>query len=103
MSILFRQEGAQGVYLCRTYIVPAMGLQGLQQAVGVQTEGTVTDAVGFLPANDALAEGGKADDVAVGGVDVAAKLPYLGRLDFYLPYPLSFMHQNGGHACDDRH
>lgn len=34
VGFLFRQEGAQGVYLCRTHIVPAMGLQGLQQAVG---------------------------------------------------------------------
>ena len=60
-------------------------------------------AVGFFPSDDALAEGGKPGDVAVGGVDVAAHLSYLGGLDFYLPYLLAFMHQNGGHACDDRH
>ena len=34
VGFLFRQEGAQGVYLCRTYIVPTMRFQGLQQAVG---------------------------------------------------------------------
>ena len=31
--------------------------------------------------------------MAVGGVDVAAHLPYFGGLGFYLPYPLPFMHQ----------
>ena len=63
----------------------------------------VTGAVGFIPSDEALAEGGKPGDVAVGGVDVAAHLPYLGGFGFYLPYPLAFMHQNGGHVCDDRH
>ena len=92
VGFLFCQEGAQGVYLCRTYIVPTMRFQGLQQAVGAQTEDAVTGAVGFFPPDDTFAEGDKPSDVAVGGVDVVAHLPYLGGLGFYLSYPLPFMH-----------
>ena len=53
---------------------------------------TVTGTVCPFPSDDALAEGGKPGDVAVGGVDVMAHLPYLGGLGFYLHYPLPFMH-----------
>lgn len=55
--------------------------------------GAVTGTVGFFLSNDALAEDGKFHDATVCGVDVAAHLPYLGGLGFYLPYPLALMHQ----------
>ena len=52
VGFLFSQEGAQGVYLFRLDVLPAMELQGLQQAVGTQAEGAVTGAVGLFPADD---------------------------------------------------
>ena len=91
VSFLFRQDSAQGVYLCRMHIRFTTGFQGLQQAVGVQAEGVVTGAIGFFPPGDALAEGGKPGDVAMYVVDVATHLPYFGGLGFYLPYPLTFI------------
>lgn len=47
VGFFVRQEGAERVYLCRAHILPTMGLQGLQQAVGAQAEDAVTCAVGF--------------------------------------------------------
>ena len=103
VGFLFCQKGAQGVYLCRAHIVPAMGLQGLQQAVGAQELGMVMAVVRFVPADDALAQQGKPGDTTVGLTYVTAHLPDGFRAGFYLPDAFALMHQNGGHAADDRH
>ena len=87
MGFLICQQETQGVYLCRAHILPAMRFQGLQQAVGAQALNVVMVRICFVPTYNALTQQGKPGDVAVGGVDVAAYLPYLGGLGFYLPYP----------------
>ena len=103
VCFFFRQEGAQGVYLCRAHIRRATGFQGLQQAVGAQELGMVMAVVRFVPADDALALQGKPGDKPVGLTYVTALLPDGFRAGFYLPDAFALMHQNGGHAADDRH
>ena len=92
MGFLICQQETQGVYLRRAHILPALGLQGLQQAVGAQALGMVVEEVCLVPADDALAQQGKPGDAAVGGIDVTAHLPYFCGFGFYLPCPLPFMH-----------
>ena len=103
VGFLVRQEGAEHVYLCRAHVFAAERFHGLQQAVGAQELGMVMAAVRFVPADDALAQQGKPGDAAVGVTDVTAHLPDGFRAGFYLPDAFVFMHQNGGHAADDRH
>ena len=63
----------------------------------------VVAVVRFVPADDALAQQGKPGDAAVGVTDVTAHLLDGFRAGFYLPDAFVFMHQNGGHATNDRH
>lgn len=63
----------------------------------------VVAVVRFVPADDALAQQGKPGDTTVGLTYVTAHLPDGFRAGFYLPDAFALMHQNGGHAADDRH
>ena len=103
MGFLVRQEGAERVYLCRAHVFAAERFHGLQQAVGAQELGMVMAVVRFVPADDALAQQGKPGDTTVGLTYVTAHLPDGFRAGFYLPDAFALMHQNGGHAADDRH
>ena len=73
----------------------------MQQAVGAQELNMVVLAVSLAPTYDTLTQQSKPGNLAVGGVDVAAHLPYLGGFGFYPPYPLPFMHSNAHHCSDD--
>ena len=75
----------------------------MQQAVGAQAEGAVTGAVGFIPSDDALSEGGKPGDMAVDGVDIPANRPYLRTFFLDFLYPGTVKEQYGSHAADDCH
>ena len=96
-------QGAERVYLCRAHVFAAERFHGLQQAVGAQELGMVMAVVRFVPADDALAQQGKPGDTTVGLTYVTAHLPDGFRAGFYLPDAFALMHQNGGHAADDRH
>ena len=72
------QHKTECVYLRRMHIRRAVGLQGLQQAVGAQPEGMVTGAVGSFPPDDALAENGEFHNALVDGIDIVPHLLYLG-------------------------
>lgn len=89
--------------ICAGHVFAAERFHGLQQAVGAQELGMVMAAVRFVLADDAFAQQGKPGDAAVGVTDVTAHLPDGFRAGFYLPDAFVFMHQNGGHAADDRH
>ncbi|WP_337557607.1 hypothetical protein [Phocaeicola plebeius] len=103
VGFFFHQEGAERVYLCRTHEILAAGLHGLQQAVRPQPPDAVVTIVRLFPADDAFAQCGEGGDAALGDGDVTPYLLYFARFGFYLTHPSTFMHQNGGHATDDRH
>ena len=65
--------------------------------------GAVVPVVRLFPADDAFAQCGEGGDAALGDGDVTPYLLYFARFGFYLTHPSTFMHQNGGHATDDRH
>ena len=103
VGFFFHQESAERVYLCRAHEILAAGLHGLQQAVRPQPPGAVVQVVRLFPADDAFAQCGEGGDAALGDGDVTPYLLYFARFGFYLTHPSTFMHQNGGHATDDRH
>ena len=103
VGFFFHQEGAERVYLRRTHEILAAGLHGLQQAVRPQPPDAVVPVVRLFPADDAFAQCGEGDDVALGDGDVTPYLLYFACFGFYLVHPSTLMHQNGGHATNDRH
>ena len=72
VRFLLCQQVPQGIYLSGMHILPALGLQRLQQAVRQQAVVAVVPVVHLFPCHHALAPDGKSRDAAVRLVDAEA-------------------------------
>ena len=98
VHFLVGKQVPERVYLFGTYMLPAPGLRGQQQAVCGQPFLAIVCRICIFLADQALAQQGKLGDVKVCGMDVIPYRLQVMHFEIYLPHPATLTKEDNHHS-----